>query len=101
MACLSLPGCGSQDATEDEALQNIRIAIREYLEVLQVKGRSVDFINSGALHIREDLPEIRLGIGAKNHLKLRRQVDAHGHFAPAKHMKGGIPNDTAPERNPH
>lgn len=28
----SLPGCWSQGATRDEALENISIAIREYLE---------------------------------------------------------------------
>ena len=30
-----LPGCWSQGATEDEALQNIQDAIREYLEVVE------------------------------------------------------------------
>lgn len=31
--CPDLPGCWSQGATEDEALENIRDAIREYLAV--------------------------------------------------------------------
>ena len=30
----ALPGCCSQGASEDEALENIRDAIREYLEVV-------------------------------------------------------------------
>jgi predicted RNase H-like HicB family nuclease len=38
-----LPGCHSQGATEQEALDNIADAIREYLEVLneQVQGADV------------------------------------------------------------
>ena len=31
-----LPGCWSQGATEQEAVENIRIAIREYLAVVGV-----------------------------------------------------------------
>ncbi|HEV3272476.1 MAG TPA: type II toxin-antitoxin system HicB family antitoxin [Candidatus Methylacidiphilales bacterium] len=32
--CPGLPGCCSQGETEQEALQNIQIAIREYLGVI-------------------------------------------------------------------
>ena len=31
VSCPGLPGCWSQGATEDEALENVRDAIREYL----------------------------------------------------------------------
>jgi predicted RNase H-like HicB family nuclease len=31
IGCPALPGCWSQGATEDEALQNIREAIQDYL----------------------------------------------------------------------
>ncbi|HKP01973.1 MAG TPA: type II toxin-antitoxin system HicB family antitoxin [Chthoniobacterales bacterium] len=33
--CPALPGCWSQGATEDEALDNIRDAIREYLAAIR------------------------------------------------------------------
>ena len=38
-----LPGCWSQGATEQEALENIRDAIKEYLSVVndQLKGADV------------------------------------------------------------
>ena len=33
VSCLDLPGCHSEGKTEDEAMGNIRDAIREWLEV--------------------------------------------------------------------
>ncbi|MGI8495522.1 MAG: type II toxin-antitoxin system HicB family antitoxin [Pyrinomonadaceae bacterium] len=40
--CPGLPGCWSQGATEEEALENIKEAIREYLEVVNDLTRSAD-----------------------------------------------------------
>jgi predicted RNase H-like HicB family nuclease len=34
VSCPGLPGCWSQGKTEDEALENIQDAIREYLEAI-------------------------------------------------------------------
>ena len=41
-----LPGCWSQGATEAEALENIRIAIEEYLSVVdeQLRGEEVRLV---------------------------------------------------------
>ena len=38
----ALPGCWSQGATEDEALENIKDAIREYLAVIEENLKGVD-----------------------------------------------------------
>jgi predicted RNase H-like HicB family nuclease len=35
VSCPGLPGCFSQGATEEEAIENIRDAIRGYLEVAE------------------------------------------------------------------
>jgi predicted RNase H-like HicB family nuclease len=37
-----LPGCWSEGETEDEALENIRDAIREYLAALEDQMRSAE-----------------------------------------------------------
>ena len=45
-----LPGCWSQGATEAEALENIRIAISEYLSVIdeQLAGEDVHIVEIAA-----------------------------------------------------
>jgi predicted RNase H-like HicB family nuclease len=40
VSCPGLPGCWSQGATKDEALANIQVAIREYVEAAE--GLSCD-----------------------------------------------------------
>jgi predicted RNase H-like HicB family nuclease len=43
VSCPGLPGCWSQGETEDEALENIKDAITEYLRAIEdlVKGDNV------------------------------------------------------------
>lgn len=40
--CPSLPGCISQGATEEEAIENITDAIRAYIEALTLTGEPPD-----------------------------------------------------------
>ena len=42
VSCPVLPGCWSQGKTEQEALENIRDAIREYLEAIQESIQGAD-----------------------------------------------------------
>lgn len=43
VGCPALPGCWSQGSNEEEAIENIKIAIREYLEVVRESYREEDF----------------------------------------------------------
>ena len=42
VSCPGLPGCWSQGANEEEALANIRVAIREYVEAAEELTRDED-----------------------------------------------------------
>jgi predicted RNase H-like HicB family nuclease len=42
VSCPGLPGCWSQGSTEEEALANIQIAIREYVEAAEELAREND-----------------------------------------------------------
>ncbi len=42
VSCPGLPGCWSQGQTEEEALENIRDAIREYLEAVNETIREAE-----------------------------------------------------------
>ncbi len=42
VSCPGLPGCWSQGQTEEEALENIRDAIREYLEAVSETFREAE-----------------------------------------------------------
>jgi predicted RNase H-like HicB family nuclease len=40
VSCPGLPGCWSQGATEEEALANFQVAIREYVEAAEELSRN-------------------------------------------------------------
>ena len=42
VCCPGLPGCWSQGATEEEALENIRVAIREYVAAAEELSRDTE-----------------------------------------------------------
>ena len=42
VSCLGLPGCWSQGETEQEAIENIRDAIREYLAAIAESVNDAD-----------------------------------------------------------
>ena len=51
-----LPGCWSQGATEEEALENIRDAIREYLSVVDEQLRGEDVREVEILGSKQESP---------------------------------------------
>jgi predicted RNase H-like HicB family nuclease len=51
VSCPSLPGCASQGDTEEEALENIKDAIREYLEVVNETSKTA--VESVEVNLRE------------------------------------------------
>ena len=63
--CDDLPGCNSQGETREEAIENIRIAIREYLEV-----EEEDLRNEGGMKLviprHTQINAITMGNIAKN-----------------------------------
>ena len=42
VSCPNLPGCWSQGETEEEALENIKDAIQEYMYVLDLQFKDAD-----------------------------------------------------------
>jgi predicted RNase H-like HicB family nuclease len=50
VSCPGLPGCWSQGETEEEAIENIQDAIREYLAAIE---ESLHGPNMSDFHIRE------------------------------------------------
>ena len=42
VSCPGLPGCWSQGDTEEEALENIRVAIEEYLSAVEELVKDAD-----------------------------------------------------------
>jgi predicted RNase H-like HicB family nuclease len=55
VSCPSLPGCASQGDTEEEALENIKDAIREYLEVVNETSKIA--VESVEVNLREAVEE--------------------------------------------
>ena len=51
VGCPVLPGCWSQGDTEEEAIEQIQIAIREYLEALEAAQQSLPS------HVRKQSPK--------------------------------------------
>jgi predicted RNase H-like HicB family nuclease len=49
VSCPALPGCWSQGATEEEAVENIRDAIQGYLASLKKHGESIPEPVTGAI----------------------------------------------------
>jgi predicted RNase H-like HicB family nuclease len=64
VSCPSLPGCASQGNTEEEALENIQDAIREYLEVVNETSKIAP--ESVEVNVREVQVAMIHGFSSRN-----------------------------------
>ncbi len=54
VSCPGLPGCWSQGETEEEAIENIKDAIQEYLAAIEETLRNSD--------VRQDVREVEIAV---------------------------------------